>query len=66
MDPLLEHDDRSDIAFLKRFTVPEEDRRLFTTAPWDGSFRWFRSPNVIPLESARRRRQKQLPNDSDE
>jgi hypothetical protein len=31
----------------------EEDRRLFTTAPWKGEYRWFRSPNVICLEKYR-------------
>jgi hypothetical protein len=41
--------------FLRRLTWPEEDRHLFTSAPWDGSFRWFRSPNVVCLEQYRRR-----------
>jgi hypothetical protein len=35
---------------LRRWTFPEEDRHLYTTAPWQGGFRWFRSPNVIPIE----------------
>jgi hypothetical protein len=33
---------------LRAWTFPEEDRALFTTAPWQGEYRWFRSPNVIP------------------
>jgi hypothetical protein len=41
-------------AFFRVIVVPEEDRHLFTTAPWRGEFRWFRSPNVIPLEKYRR------------
>jgi hypothetical protein len=39
-----------DEAFFRRLVIPEEDRHLFTSAPWDGSFRWFRSPNVVCLE----------------
>ena len=44
-----------DEALLRSIVVPEEDRRLFTSAPWRGEFRWFRSSNVIPLEKYRRR-----------
>jgi len=29
--------------------------------PWHGGYRWFRSPNVIPIEQARRRLKKQTP-----
>ena len=39
-----------DESFLRRVVFPEEDRRLFTSAPWRGEFRWFRSNNVVPLE----------------
>ena len=46
-------------AFMRSITIPEEDRHLFTTAPWTGGYRWFRSPNVIPLEQYRRRRRHQ-------
>jgi hypothetical protein len=38
---------------LHRFTLAEEDRRLFTTATRSGSYRWFRSLNVIQIEQAR-------------
>jgi hypothetical protein len=41
--------------FLQRFVWPEEDRRLFTTAAWDGGYRWFRSPNVVCIERYRGR-----------
>jgi hypothetical protein len=37
-------------AFLRQIAIAEEDRRLFTAAPWSGGFRWFRSPNVVPIE----------------
>jgi hypothetical protein len=47
--------DEDEEAFLRTVVFPEEDRHLFTTAPWRGEFRWFRSPNVIPLERWRKR-----------
>jgi hypothetical protein len=43
-----------DEVFFRAIVVPEEDRRLFTSAPWRGQFRWFRTPNVIPLEKYQR------------
>jgi hypothetical protein len=49
-------------AFLRTFVFPEEDRHLFTTAPWRGEFRWFRSPNVVPIE--RWRKQSEPGNDA--
>jgi hypothetical protein len=49
-----EDQDEEDEAFLRRLIFPEEDRRLFTTTPWRGGFRWFRSPNVVPIEQWRR------------
>jgi hypothetical protein len=30
---------RNSRTFFGRFTVPEEDRHLYTSAPWDGGFR---------------------------
>ena len=44
----------SDEAFYRHLILPEEQRRLLTAAKWDGSFRWFQSPNVIPFEQYRR------------
>src|SRR5262249_35886771 len=41
---------------LRDWTFPEEDRAQFTTAPWRGEYRWFRSPNVICIEHWRQRR----------
>jgi hypothetical protein len=43
-----------DEIFLRRIVFPEEDRHLFTTAPWRGEYRWFRSANVVPIESWQR------------
>jgi hypothetical protein len=42
---------------LREWTFQEEDRALFTTAPWrQGEYRWFRSPNVVCLEQWRRKK----------
>ena len=38
--------------FLQKIVWQEED---FTTAGWDGGYRWFRSPNVVCFERYRRR-----------
>jgi hypothetical protein len=44
-----------DEAFLRQVVIPEEDQHLYTTAtPRADGFRWFRSPNVIPIEHWRR------------
>jgi hypothetical protein len=50
--------EEDDEAFLRRLIFPEEDRHLFTTAPWRGGYRWFRAEadNVVCLEKARRLR----------
>jgi hypothetical protein len=50
--------ENEDEAFLRRIIFPEEDRHLFTTTPWLGGFRWFRSPNVIPIEQWRQRHER--------
>lgn len=39
-----------DETFRQRFSLPEEDRHNSSNPPmWNGSARWFRSPNVIDL-----------------
>ena len=43
-------------SYLRDLIFPEEDRHLFTTAPWHGGYRWFRSPNVVPIEQWRQDR----------
>ncbi len=50
------HSEATSEEFLRSITPPEEDRRRYTSAPWSGGFRWFRAPNIIPLEQYRRRR----------
>jgi hypothetical protein len=53
LNELLEQDDREH-EFLRSVTIPEEDRSKFTSTKWQGEYRWFRSSNVIPLETVRR------------
>jgi hypothetical protein len=52
---------KRDDSFLREWTIPEEDRAKYTSQPWNGEYRWFRSPNVICLEQYRRRRKQNEP-----
>jgi hypothetical protein len=45
-----------DDSFLREWTIPEEDRAKYTSQPWNGEYRRFRSPNVVCLEQYRRSR----------
>lgn len=40
-------------AFWQQFVFPEEERLEWTAARWDGSYRWFKTPNVICFEQYR-------------
>jgi hypothetical protein len=40
----------SDEAFMREIAPAEEDRHLFTSAPWNGGYRWYRSSNVVCIE----------------
>jgi hypothetical protein len=40
---------------MREITPAEEDRDLFTSAPWCGGYRWYRSSNVICIEQYERR-----------
>jgi hypothetical protein len=41
----------------RRLVLPEEDKRQLGLPLWDGiGYRWFRSPNVVPIEQRRRKR----------
>jgi hypothetical protein len=40
----------ADETFMREITPAEEDRHLFTSAPWRGGYRWYRPPNVICIE----------------
>jgi hypothetical protein len=51
-DAIAQYDDEHH--FARQLTLPEEDRAKHTSAPWQGGYRWFRSPNVICLEKYRR------------
>ena len=46
--------EEDDEAFLRRIIFPEEDRHLFTSTPWRGGYRWFRSENIVCIEHYRR------------
>jgi hypothetical protein len=47
------HDEEED--WLRLWTVPEEDRGNYTPERWRGEHRWFRAPNVICLDTWRRK-----------
>jgi hypothetical protein len=49
---------QQDDAFLREWSIPEEDRHKYMSLPWAREFRWFRSPNVICLEQYRALRQR--------
>jgi hypothetical protein len=49
------NDDEAE-AFMRQWTIPEEDRARYTSAQWAGEYRWFRSPNVVCLEHYRQRK----------
>lgn len=41
--------------FHRKFTLPYEDRiKGDATKKWPGGYRWFRSPNITPIEHYRR------------
>ena len=54
MSALVRRYSQSEEAFFRNLIRPEEERRLLAPAKGNSSFRWFRSPNVIPLEKYRR------------
>jgi hypothetical protein len=56
MDTRRETDDE---AFLRQWTIPEEDRSKYTTQPWAGEYRWFRAPNVVCIEQYRRKQEQE-------
>jgi hypothetical protein len=41
-------------AFMRRITYCEEERRLRTSVPWSGGYRWFKSENVVCIEHYRK------------
>ncbi len=42
---------KADDAFWQKLVLPEEERRW--VRDWEGGYRWFRSPNIVPLERYR-------------
>jgi hypothetical protein len=53
-----DREDRED-AFWRKLVLPEEER-LANGTVWRGGYRWFRSPNIIPIERYRNKRKKPL------
>jgi hypothetical protein len=51
-DAIAQYDDEH--SFARSITLPEEDRARYRSVAWEGGYRWFRSPNIICLEKARR------------
>jgi hypothetical protein len=51
-EAIAQYDDEH--TFARVVTFPEEDRMKYTSAKWGGEYRWFRSPNIVCLEKARR------------
>jgi hypothetical protein len=43
-----------DNEFWRNIVFPEEERCLYTSAPWNGGYRWFKSENVICIEHYRK------------
>jgi len=50
-----------DEQFFRVMIFPEEERSHFTTAEWNGSFRWFRAPNVVCFEKYQRPQPRAVP-----
>ncbi len=62
MEPVRKEDE-----FWRKFALPEEDRLLLDPGyTWAGiGYRWFRSPNVVPIEQWRRRARGRQPAEND-
>jgi hypothetical protein len=41
--------------FWRKLVLPQEER-MRLGIPWHGGYRWFRLPNIIPIEQWRRKR----------
>jgi len=54
VEALVRYEDEHE--FARQILMPEEDRLALTSMPWQGGYRWFRSPNIICLEKYRRLR----------
>ena len=49
--------DDDDEDFLRHLVPCEEDRQRLGFPRWEGGYRWFRAPNVVPIEWIRERKQ---------
>ena len=48
-------EEESEDAFWRKLIPPEEDR-LANGTVYRGGYRWFRSPNIVPIEQYRKRK----------
>jgi hypothetical protein len=48
LGPTMDARQQQDDSFLRKWTIPEEDRAKYTTQPWADVYRWFRSPAPWP------------------
>lgn len=46
--------------FWRKLVLPQEER-MRLGIPWCGGYRWFRSPNVVPIEQWRKKRPRPKP-----
>jgi hypothetical protein len=59
MEPTRKFDEET---FWRKLILPEEEKlRLDPGHRWQGGFRWFRSPNIIPIERWRRKQAQSTP-----
>jgi hypothetical protein len=47
-------------AFWRKLVLPQEER-MRLGIPWQGGYRWFASPNIVPLEQWRRKKRDDRP-----
>ena len=45
---------KTEAFYRKRILSVEDRKRLLGDVEWRGGYRWFRSPNVVPIEHYRR------------
>jgi hypothetical protein len=53
--PTNEDEYEDEDTFWRKLVLPQEER-MRLGIPWHGGYRWFSSPNVIPIEQWRKKR----------
>jgi hypothetical protein len=49
-----QEEDNDDLLLRSLILCEEDRRRLFPTMKYTGGYRWFRSPNIVDLETRRK------------